>query len=305
MTAEPDGGIDRRLAALLHAAGIEGDFTVLARLGAGQHHLTFQLSTTRGLLVARLPGAVSAPAGRLAAESTVQQVAAAVGLTPPRLWDDPVTGASLSPWREGAPLAPEVLRRPEVAAEVGALIGRLQALPLDVPGPDLEQAARDYAARLESAGVPGVAAATRDRRLARLTALAEASQPRVNEARPAHGDLVANNLLRTPTGLQLIDWEYAGLAHPWWDPATVVSLHALPPPAVRGLLAAAGMDPAVAESPAFARMVELVALLAWAWAGAEAAARPGDPRPRAWLDTIEARLWDHDRGHRQGPGPEH
>ncbi len=296
MKLSPDGGHARRLAGLLHAAGIDGDFTVLARLGSGQHHLTFKLSTVQGLLVARLPGAVCPPPGRIAAATAVQRAAEIAGLAPPQLWCDPVSGASLSRWLEGEPLAPEDLCRPAVAGEVGALIARLQSLPIDAPAPDPGVAARDYAARLRFGQTADTAGPTRDRRLARLVRLAEACRPAAGEARPAHGDLVAGNLLRTSRGLGVLDWEYAGLAHPWWDPASVVALHGLPTPATRSLLAAAGLDAAAAESPEFARMAELVVLLAWAWAAAEAAARPGDPRPRTWLGALEARLAAHGHG---------
>lgn len=285
----PAADVSARVTRLLADAGLGGRVEVLARLGSGQHHLTLKLRTDDGLLVARLPGEAGHPPERLSAELAMQQAAEAAGLTPARLWFDTRTGASLSRWMEGEPLTPEALWHAETAAEAGALVRRLQALPVTVSGPDPGLAARDYAARLDADS--GSRA-----RLNRLEVLAAACRPDPAARRPAHGDLVAGNLLRTPGGLRLLDWEYAGLAHPWWDLASLVGLHALPLPAARAMLRAAGEAPGLMASTAFTRLVELVVLLAWAWAAAECRSRPSDPRPRRWLTRLEALLAARDAG---------
>jgi thiamine kinase-like enzyme len=46
---------------------------------------------------------------------------------------------------------------------------------------------------------------------------------------PTHGDLLPGNILSTPSGVRLIDYDYAGMAEPAWDLGVLVSENSLSP----------------------------------------------------------------------------
>lgn len=101
------------------------------------------------------------------------------------------------------------LSRPARLDELAVLLRRLHACDLDLPARTLSDARGEYVARVSPERLPdGLLAAVDDAdRLER--SLASASSRRV----PAHLDVVAN-LLMTPSGLRLIDFEYAAAADP-------------------------------------------------------------------------------------------
>jgi hypothetical protein len=259
------------------------------RLGAGLHHHSYRvrIDTDAGeaMLVVRLPGQAPRSTASLWAEATLHRAAAAAGLAPELLVFDADDGTRICRWLDGEILSAEQLSEPGIAAAAGALIQRLQRLEVVLPALDLPAVVDAYAQRLAERSTACESTAAR---LARLQVLAKAYAQRAHgvAAVAAHNDLVAGNLLRQGDGLLLLDWEYACPADPLFDAATLLGLHAFTAEARAALLAAAR----IGEGAALETMVETVRLLAWAWAAAEAAARPQDVRPQRWLTRLEALL---------------
>lgn len=91
---------------------------------------------------------------------------------------------------------------------------KLHSLPLTGRTFDARQAARGYAARIKSAD----ADITRD-----CLQLVE-SMPRLQNLCCCHNDLVAENIIATPS-VRFLDWEYACDNDPFFDLATLVAHH--------------------------------------------------------------------------------
>lgn len=269
-----------RIGALLRAAGLPDRWLAVERLGAGRHHHTLKVTQVGRALVLRLPGTAPRPPASLTAGAVLQRAAAARGIAPPLVYLDERDGASVSEWLAGESPTVASLQAPDVAAAVGRRIAEVQSLDVNLPVLDLAAAVSGYSVALAADAAIDLEVARRLQRLERLLRPASAS------LRPAHGDLVVGNLLQAPAGLMLLDWEYAGLADPRFDAATVIGLHGLGKEARRALLAAAGL----ADDEALVRQVELAVLLAWAWAAAGVASHPADARARAWLARAEALL---------------
>jgi thiamine kinase-like enzyme len=154
-------------------------------------------------------------------ERLVCEAIAAAGLGPAYRHFDPAAGICLRPFVAGRSLRRTDLADRALLQRLAAALRRLHGLtPIGVTFDPLA-AARRYAEQL---GTPGAAA------LAEQAAALHAALDR-DSAAPAlcHNDLVCENVLLTEgQGLQLIDWEYAGVGDPYFDLAVVVRHHELP-----------------------------------------------------------------------------
>jgi len=138
--------------------------------------------------------------------------AAAAGLGPPLLGADPAAGRLLTGWVPGQALTAAQLAAPGVLARAARLLRHLHGTGAAGPPIPLEAAITRYG---DLAG-PGTRAGERVRTArARLAAARDLS-----EGAPVfcHGDPTPGNFIAGPGGrLTLIDWEYAGLADPYFD----------------------------------------------------------------------------------------
>jgi thiamine kinase-like enzyme len=168
-------------------------------------------------LVVRLPGKDSELLGiDRAAEKAAGELAARAGVGPAvvALFDDPP--CLVTEFVNGEPMRAEELREPATLAEAAAAMRALHAceerLPVEFSSFRVVEA---YAARLADRGaeVPGsyewaMAAAHR----IEATLVGPEHEPV-----PCHNDLLAANFIRSPRGLQLVDWEYAGMGDRYFD----------------------------------------------------------------------------------------
>jgi thiamine kinase-like enzyme len=189
-------------------------------------------------VVVRLPGkdtelleidrAAEKAAGELAAR-------AGVGPTVVALLDDPP--CLVTEFVVGEAMTAEELREPGVLAEVAASLRTLHAceerLPVAFSGFRIVET---YAARMADRGaeVPGSyewAAAAAHRIEAVLTG------PE-HDPVPCHNDLLAGNFIRSPQGVRIVDWEYAGMNDRYFDLGNFAVNNELDPAQEAELLAA-------------------------------------------------------------------
>ena len=168
-------------------------------------------------LVVRLPGKDTGLLGiDRAAEKAAGELAAAVGVGPEvvALLDDPP--CLVTRFVVGEPMSAEELREPaamaEVAAALRALHGCEEGLPSEFSSFRVVEA---YAARMADRGaeVPSsyewaMAAAHR----IEATLVGPEHEPV-----PCHNDLLPANFIRSPQGVRIVDWEYAGCGDRYFD----------------------------------------------------------------------------------------
>ena len=170
------------------------------------------------------------------------------------------------------------------ASARAALLARVHAIEVDGDPLDVVGAAEAYGRRVEAAGSDDD-----DRRLLdELHERARAHHRARSVATLGHNDPTAGNVVGDDDPL-LIDWEYAAPSDPAFDLATVLALHGIAADGRAAFLTAYAEQAATSIRDDRLRETErLVVLLAWAWARAERADRPDDPRASAWLRAVSA-----------------
>jgi thiamine kinase-like enzyme len=151
-----------------------------------------------------------------AAEKAAGELAARAGVGPAvvALLDDPP--CLVTEFVVGEPMRAEELREPgalaEVAAALRSLHGSEERLPVSFSAFRIVET---YAARMAARGaeVPGsyewaLAAAHR------IEAVLVGPE---HEPVPCHDDLLSANFIRSPQGIRIIDWEYAGMNDRYFD----------------------------------------------------------------------------------------
>lgn len=137
-----------------------------------------------------------------------QRDAAAAGLAPAAIAARLPQGHVLSTFVEGPTLGGGVLGRPGVLAEVGATLRRLHTLPSSLPAYSPFEDIRLWSRLARADGTPIPT------ELERLFGEVERVEATVEAARlPAvfcHNDPWIENLILSGSGLQLVDWDYAG-----------------------------------------------------------------------------------------------
>jgi Ser/Thr protein kinase RdoA (MazF antagonist) len=152
------------------------------------------------------------------------------------------------------------LLQSEHIAALAALLRKLHAVAYAVPPYAPRTYAESYLVR--SGGLQALSRADRAR-WDELIALV--ARPLPGPPCLCHNDLTAENLL-LGRRLRLIDFDYAALAAPILDLASVVFMNALPPATADQLLEAYYDGPAPYSVEEFARVQRLIALLAHFWA---------------------------------------
>ncbi len=215
---------------------IDAAWSPLAGLGRG----SWLVQRSEGAdLVVRQSSAVEERAARAAADLAVSPVVVASA-----------AGWLATEYLSGANVTGLELSRPPSLDELAALLRRLHSCDVDLPAAPLSDARREYVACVAPDRLPdGLLAAVGDAdRLER--SLVSSSSRRV----PAHLDVVAN-LLRTPSGLRLIDFEYAASAHPARELGQVIWESEINRAGARRLVGAYGCEGVVTHEMAHA----------WAW----------------------------------------
>jgi thiamine kinase-like enzyme len=254
--------------------------------------------------VVRLPGKDTSLLGiSREAERRAAQTAARLGIGPDVVAEDPES--LVTRFVEADPLDPAALRRDPtpVARALRAFHDSGLILPIRFWVPDLLD---DYARIVSARGgvLPRDYAGACE--IARLIATALPPTGLV----PCHNDLLAGNLLVTGTSALLVDWEYAGMGHPFFDLGNLAVNNAFDDEAEQRLLTAyLDEDPPSQTHTAALKLMRIMSdarEAAWGVIQAtvsaldfdfEAYARShferlrraaADPRLKEWLDAASA-----------------
>lgn len=127
---------------------------------------------------------------------------------------DEATGIVATRWIEDSAPLTTVLSRddPALLDRAVMLLRRLHDSGAILPRTlDARAVVASYRARLPTPNLQPIWTAAVDR------AVDNALGAMAGELAPCHGDMTPANILLTPDGLRLIDWEYAVMADPAWD----------------------------------------------------------------------------------------
>jgi thiamine kinase-like enzyme len=134
-----------------------------------------------------------------------------------------VDGSLITRFVEGVPVPVEEIRRPGCLGEVATLLQRVHegpAFPSEFNAFRVVEAYRDTASE-------------HDVRIPDVYRRAKAKADRIEQdlgpqpARPCHNDLLNANFIRSPDGIRIVDWEYAGMGDVFFDLANFSVNHEL------------------------------------------------------------------------------
>ena len=155
------------------------------------------------------------------AEHEAARIAAGLGVGPEVV--DFVEGSLITRFVDGGIIPIEVIRRPEGLREVAGLLRRIHEGP---PFPSTFDAFRVVEAYRRTAEAHGV----------RIPPQYAEAKTRADEiertlgtrpALPCHNDLLNANFIRSPAGIRIVDWEYAGMGDRFFDLANFSVNHEL------------------------------------------------------------------------------
>ena len=237
-----------------------GSIESLRPLPAGAGGQSYRVASARGLFVAKvfLPDApvLLGPVEQY----TLLAKLAAKGIAPRPIACDPLLGLLVTEFEDGLEVAtPESLSRDEGIAALAGLLRRLHSVAHEVPPFAPLDYASSYLQRLGGRETLQSGDAARFDEFLDL-----ASKPIGGPPCLCHNDLTADNLL-LGSAPKLIDFDYAVLATPVLDLASVVFMNALPADRASLLLDAYHAGPAPYSVEEFARVQRLLALIAHFW----------------------------------------
>ncbi|HEY0997135.1 MAG TPA: phosphotransferase [Gemmatimonadaceae bacterium] len=222
----------------------------------------YAITTTRGEYILRVaPG--HALGRRWERQLEVQRRAATHGIAPPIVHVDEGAHAVLSVRIAGGALPAALADPAQRGAAIGGTVAALRALhaldPAGVDPFDVVAFTRElYASQRARDGFPTWA--SEGDALLDAVAAALARDPR---AVPSHNDMNPGNVLWDGERAWLVDWEAAGLTHPFYDLAALTTFLALDQEGALGLLALQEGQPVTeAHAATFALLRRLVALAA-------------------------------------------
>ena len=202
-----------RLAALLGPR--EG---TVVQLEGGITNRNFRVNFGGTDYVVRLPGKRTALLGiDREAECIANKAAAELGMAPQvaALLDEP--SALVTQFISGHEMNADELREPEAIAEVARDLRKLHDSGTELPsGFDSFRLVEEYAETGRANGSEPPAGYDAALEAAHAIEAAVRDQPG-HEPVPSHNDLLPANFLRDGEGLQLIDWEYAGMGDRFFD----------------------------------------------------------------------------------------
>ncbi|MBK5218648.1 MAG: phosphotransferase [Thermoleophilia bacterium] len=167
-------------------------------------------------VVVRMPGKDTAMLGiDRQAEAEANRCAAAAGVAPEvlALLDDPP--CLVTRFVEGRAMEAPQLREPAPLADVAAALRTIHGCPPIAASFSPFRIVEDYAAKAAIRGAEVPAAYERSRPAA--ARIETALRHRPHEPVLCHNDLLAANFLRSPVGMRIVDWEYAGMGDRYFD----------------------------------------------------------------------------------------
>jgi thiamine kinase-like enzyme len=198
------------------------------------------------------------------AEIHNQQIANQLGIAPLPVWRDS-SGASLTPTLKNTrPIKAAELDCAEKLKLILAPVQRLHRSGVRFIGePDLKETTNQYFSMLSD---------TMQEALGDRMSEARAVFDRINESDcevvASHNDLVLENCLAGRQSLWLIDWEFSGMASPYWDLATLCNAADLDPFQSNRLLECYCADGAQMEASLLFDYRTLLQLLSDCWMAA-------------------------------------
>ena len=191
-------------------------------LGGGITNHNFVVRVDEKAYVLRIAGADTGLLGiDRAAEHEAARVAADLGVGPEVV--DFVDGSLITCFVEGGIVPVEEIRRPGCLLEVAGLLRRIHDGP---PFPARFDAFRVVETYRETAEAHGVRIPPRyhDAKT-RADEIERTLGPRPEQ--PCHNDLLNANFIRSPAGIRIVDWEYAGMGDRFFDLANFSVNHEL------------------------------------------------------------------------------
>jgi len=167
-------------------------------------------------VVVRMPGKDTSLLGiDRHAEAEANRCAAAAGVAPEvlALLDDPP--CLVTRFVVGEPMESPALRAPEALEAVGGALRAVHGCPAIAATFSPFRVVEDYAAKAAARGAEVPAAYERSHQAA--ARIETALRHRPHEPVLCHNDLLAANFLRSPEGLRVVDWEYAGMGDRYFD----------------------------------------------------------------------------------------
>ena len=190
----------------------------VVQLDGGITNRNFKVNFGGTDYVVRLPGKRTALLGiDRASECIANKAAAELGIAPrvATLLEDP--SCLVTAFIQGREMTPEQLREPDAIDEVGGALRRLHESGTELPsGFDSFRLVEEYAETGRQHGSEPPDGYDEALEAARAIEEAVRDQPE-HEPVPAHNDLLPANFLRDGDGIQIIDWEYAGMGDRWFD----------------------------------------------------------------------------------------
>ena len=150
------------------------------------------------------------------AEAAANQVAALAGVAPELVGIDPVTGGIVTRYIEGRAVPMEELANEPMLGDVVATLGRVHRAGMVDASFDPFSVIRSYH---DLAGRQGATEPFDYREAESLLSLVESVRP-FQPSVLGHNDLLNSNLLHDGS-LRILDWEYAGMADPFFDLANL------------------------------------------------------------------------------------
>jgi thiamine kinase-like enzyme len=115
----------------------------------------------------------------------------------------------------GEPMSEAELREPAALAAVADALGKIHGCEPIAASFDSFRIVEDYAAKVSARG--GALPADYQRAHATAARIEAALAARAEAPCLCHDDLLAANFIRTPDGIRIVDWEYAGMGSRWFD----------------------------------------------------------------------------------------
>ena len=194
----------------------------LEPLGGGITNHNFVVRVDGKAYVLRIAGADTGLLGiDRAAEHEAARTAAELGVGPEVV--DFVEGSLITCFIEGGIVPLEEMRRPEVLRETAELLRRVHDGPSFPARFDAFRVVEAYRATAEAHGVripPQYGEAK-----IRADEIERTLGPRPEQ--PCHNDLLNANFIRSPDGIRIVDWEYAGMGDRFFDLANFSVNHEL------------------------------------------------------------------------------
>jgi thiamine kinase-like enzyme len=197
---------------------------VLEPLGGGITNHNFKVVCDGEAYVLRIGGKDTELLGiDRHAEHAAANAAAAVGVGPEVVAFVEPEGYLVTRFVEGDPVPPAELRRPDALRETATLLRRVHEGPAFPARFDPFRVVEAYHATALTHGVQ--VPAEYEAAKARADEIERKLGPR--QEHPCHNDLLNANFIRSPEGIRIVDWEYAGMGDRFFDLANFAVNHDL------------------------------------------------------------------------------